>query len=68
MAHEYAGREECSLFNSPHPYADGFSRAKCGCGWVSAPVKDREVISIYQVHVMQTLPETTPLEDFEGTY
>lgn len=55
--HELTATDECSLFNSPKAYADGFVRISCCCGWQSNPIKSRDSATIFSAHVMQSIQE-----------
>lgn len=55
--HELTGSDDCSLFNSSHPHADGYVRISCGCGWQSNPIRSRDTGAVYQSHVAQALHE-----------
>lgn len=55
VTHEYAGEEECSLFNSSRAHAEGYSFAYCTCGWKSAPVRAKDCVTIFSAHVLQAL-------------
>lgn len=55
--------EECSLFNSGHEWADGYSRIYCTCGWVS--VEDRQRLNLTRMlddHISQAEREAKELQ------
>ena len=51
MKHELAGFDPCSLFNSGVEYSRGYDRAVCSCGWMSAPLQDKQtLVAIWDIH------------------
>lgn len=60
-SHELTDFEECSIANSGIVWNDGYDRAKCSCGWVSAPCKgsDKHValVRLFELHVKVALFE-----------
>jgi len=58
-SHELVCFEECSLSNSGLIWNDGYDRAKCSCGWVSAPCKGRDkstaLVRLFELHVKVAL-------------
>jgi hypothetical protein len=51
LTHELQHFAQCSLFNSGYAYAEGFDKAVCSCGWVSAPSRNHTaLVALWKVH------------------
>lgn len=52
VKHDVVKFEECSLLNSDHAHAHGYSRAICSCGWKSAASPSHPaLVALFELHV-----------------
>lgn len=49
--HELTEFRACTFGDGGHYYHEGFDRAVCRCGWVSAPSRNHEaLVALWKIH------------------